>query len=629
MMDKYRPDIDGLRTIAILPVLLFHAGVPGLSGGFVGVDVFFVISGYLITGIIAREIGEGRFSIVNFYERRIRRILPALIAVMAAVLVGTAILYFPSDFRQVPKTVLAALFFVSNILFYFDSNYFATAAHTKPMLHTWSLAVEEQYYILFPLFLMLMHRFAPRWRTASLWLIAIGSLALSIVAVSKNPDFAFYMLPTRAWELMAGALLAVGAIPAVRSQAAREALALAGVAAIGWAVFTFSSATPFPGASALFPVIGSAMLIHVAPGTLVGRALSLPPVVFIGLISYSLYLWHWPVIVFAEYANDAPLRGWWTVGAIIISLLLAILSWRFVERPFRSRLEVPRPRLFRIAAVASACVCVVAGVAQASRGWPARFDSEVLRLEGAARAFSPERRKCHWDEGEGLPEDKPCKLGAPVPPRYALWGDSHGVELSYALGELAAKKGASVAELTSSSCPPVLDVTVPERKDCRTRNRAVYEWLRANPSIETVVLVGYWASSVNARTPGLAQGLERAVLALRQAGKQVIVVGAIPPNPFSVPRRLANLALRGRLADARGTSVEEIDRRTAYLKPALRRLAIEGVTVIEPQNIFCHRARCAIYQDGQALYFDNHHLSLAGANLLAAQIAPALDDGSI
>jgi peptidoglycan/LPS O-acetylase OafA/YrhL len=617
---KYRPDIDGLRTIAILPVLFFHAGVPGLSGGFVGVDVFFVISGYLITSIIAREIGEGRFSIITFYERRIRRILPALIAMMLAVMVATAIFYFPSDFRLVPKTVLSALFFCSNVLFYWDSNYFATSAHTKPMLHTWSLAVEEQFYIVFPILLILLHRYAPRWRTTAIVAIAVVSLALSIVTVRGHPDFAFYMLPTRAWELMAGALLAVGAIPAIRSQAARELVAFGGVVSIAWAVVTFSSETRFPGANALFPVLGAAALIHSAPDTLVGKVLGLRPIVFIGLISYSLYLWHWPVVVFAEYVTDMPLSGWPTVGAIGASFFLAILSWRFVERPFRSRLGIPRPRLFQIAAVASAAICVVAGAVQVSDGWPSRFDPEVLRLQEYAESFSPLRAKCHTSDGKE--ERKPCVLGADVPPTVAVWGDSHGVELSYALGEEAASHGQSLIQRTYSSCPPVLDVDIPDRRYCRRRNHTVLNYLLKHPEINTIVMVGYWASSDLAQTPGVARGLERAVSALQDGGKRIVLVGAVPPNPFPVPRHLAHLEQRGQLNDAQGISTSELNEKISYLAPTFARFRAAGLPIMEPRNILCAHARCDIYLDKQPLYFDNHHLSVPGAELVATRLEP-------
>jgi peptidoglycan/LPS O-acetylase OafA/YrhL len=623
MIGKYRPDIDGLRTVAILPVLLFHAGVPGLLGGFVGVDVFFVISGFLITAIIAREVDEGRFSILRFYERRIRRILPALAVVMAFVLVGAAWLFLPSDFVAVPRSIVAALLFVSNLLFWSEASYFGASAHLKPMLHSWSLAVEEQFYIFFPLLLMLVRRWSVRRRKLLLLAIFIVSLALSIVLVPRKPDFSFYMLPTRAWELMAGALLAVQAVPAVRQRFAREVVAVLGLVAILAAVVLYDETTPFPGLAALPPVLGAAALIHCAPGTLVGRLLGLRPVVFIGLISYSLYLWHWPIIVFAEYSTGSVLQGWATVAVVAASLVMATLSWRFVERPFRSSERMPAPRLFRLAGVTGAAVVAICGVAMLGHGWPGRFPPAVLALDAGRDDISPRRKDCHWDEGEGPDNHPPCVLGAATAPDTALWGDSHGVELAYALGELAAAQGKSVAQLTSSSCPPVQGIEVPGRAGCAAVNRKALAWLAAQPGIRTVVLAGYWANDAIATDPRVPGGLVQTVDALRKAGKRIVLVGAVPPNPAPVRIRLARLALRGRLAEAHGIDRATLNAKIAYLAPTLARLEKQGVTVIDPAATMCDATGCAIQQDGKSLYFDAHHLSLTGARRIAPLVAAA------
>ena len=333
MQIDYRRDIDGLRAVAIVPVLLFHAGVPGFGGGYVGVDVFFVISGFLITQIIAREIDGGRFSILNFYERRARRIMPALMAMIAAVLIAACAVYLPGDLNAVPKAAAAATLFVSNLWYFATTGYFAGGAETKPLLHTWSLAVEEQYYIGFPVLLILVARFWPRGRTAMVAAIALVSFGWAVATQGKGDGFAFYMLPPRAWELFAGSLLALGVVPHIRAQWLRELLALAGLAAIGFAIFAYDKTTVFPGVTALPPVLGSVAILHAGAQTRVARMLGLSPFVGIGLISYSLYLWHWPVIVFAQYATDATLSGWGSVAAIAASVLLAVLSWRFVERP--------------------------------------------------------------------------------------------------------------------------------------------------------------------------------------------------------------------------------------------------------------------------------------------------------
>ena len=257
----YRRDIDGLRAFAILPVLLFHAHVPGFSGGYVGVDIFFVISGFLITGIIAREVDEGRFSLLRFYERRFRRIIPALSVMILAVLAVAAWLYLPGDLEGVPKSALAATLFASNLWFFTDTGYFAGGADVKPLLHTWSLAVEEQYYIGFPILLILIARYAPRRRGAIMAAAMLASFALAAAMQRDTSGFTFYLLPARAWELLAGALLALGIVPPVSRRWMREALGLAGLLAIGATVLLYDKNSPFPGLGALPPVLGAAALL--------------------------------------------------------------------------------------------------------------------------------------------------------------------------------------------------------------------------------------------------------------------------------------------------------------------------------------------------------------------------------
>lgn len=425
--DRYRRDIDGLRAIAILPVLLFHAHVGGFSGGYVGVDIFFVISGFLITGIIAREVDDRQFSLIRFYERRFRRIMPALALTILVVLGAAACLYLPGDIEDVPKSALAATLFSSNLWFFTDTGYFAGGADTKPLLHTWSLAVEEQFYIGFPILLMLIARCAPRWRAGLVGAIAAGSLLLAILMQRDTSGFTFYLLPTRAWELFTGALLALGAVPAVRARWLREVIALAGLLAIAFAVACYDRDTIFPGATALAPVLGAAALLHCAPRTSVGRLLALPPLVGIGLISYSLYLWHWPLIVFTEYATDLPLAGAVQVMVIAASLVAATLSWRFVERPFRNTRSMPARRVFQFTGSAMLLLSTLSAALLLAGPWPSRFSPQVLRLIAGREDISPMRKRCHDSFMRGA---APCVLGANARPDATLWGDSHGVEMA-------------------------------------------------------------------------------------------------------------------------------------------------------------------------------------------------------
>ena len=296
----YRPDIDGLRAIAVLSVLAYHLRINMFRGGFVGVDVFFVISGYLISAIILKDIAAGTFSIVSFYERRVRRIFPALIALFVGTTLLAYFFFLPTELIGFAKSLLAALFSVSNFYFWRHSGYFSAPVDTKPLIHTWSLAVEEQFYIFLPIFLFLAHRFFPRRLRTSIVVIALGSFVLSAVGAYRDPTAAFYLPHTRAWELLLGVLISLDVFPAIRGPVLRNVSTICGLGLISAAVFGFSAYTPFPGIAALLPCVGAALIIAAgrSGNSLVGRMLSLKPMVFIGLISYSLYLWHWPIIVF-------------------------------------------------------------------------------------------------------------------------------------------------------------------------------------------------------------------------------------------------------------------------------------------------------------------------------------------
>ncbi len=610
---RYRRDVDGLRSVAILPVLLFHAHVPGFPGGYVGVDIFFVISGFLITGIIARDIDAGCFSILRFYERRFRRIVPALSAMILAVLAASAWLYFPGDLEGVPRSSLAASVFASNLWFFTDTGYFAGGADVKPLLHTWSLAVEEQYYMGFPILLMLLARFASRWRAAVVGGIALFSLALAILMQRDTSGFTFYLLPTRAWELFAGALLALGAVPAIRARWLREAVAWGGLAAVAFAVFCYDRTTIFPGVAALPPVLGAAAMLHASPGTSVGRLLSIPLFVGIGLVSYSLYLWHWPLIVFTEYATDLPLAGVRRMIVIAASFAAAITSWRFVERPFRDPARFSAKAIFAFTAGTTLLISAVSLALMTQAGWPSRFAPDALRLLAARQDVSPARARCHDNSLRG---DRPCTLGARARPDTMLWGDSHGVELSYALSEKLRHEGRALVERTTSSCPPAIgyDATDPR---CAAANRAAMKAIRAAPSIRHVYLAAFWANG-RFDDPAFVAKLDRTITAIQSEGRSVTLIGAIPPQPFDVPRRLAHLAETGALAKAQGVERSEVAARTVHLRAALSRWRGRDVHFVDATATLCPRERCDLLDRGRPLYFDSHHLSMTGARRVIA-----------
>ncbi|KER37526.1 acyltransferase, partial [Sphingobium indicum F2] len=353
----YRRDIDGLRALAVLPVLFYHVDLWPFSGGFVGVDIFFVISGYLIASIVGRELAEGRFSIADFYARRIRRIFPALFATIAVtIIVGSRIL-LPLDYRALGLSAAATVLFASNLHFARHSGYFGSAAEEAPLLHTWSLAVEEQFYILFPLLMLCAVRAGGRTRLL-LGAVALLSFGTALLLVDRAPVLAFYLPFPRAWELLAGALLATGLLPPLRSRWAAQLCALAGLASIGWALFGFSGATVFPGLNALYPVLGAMLILHAGQGgSAVSRMLGRAVPVAVGRISYSLYLWHWPLVVFWTYRTDGDWRLREQLFIILLSLLLATLSWRFIEEPFRRARRFTTGRAFALAGAMMAAGC--------------------------------------------------------------------------------------------------------------------------------------------------------------------------------------------------------------------------------------------------------------------------------
>lgn len=614
---QYRRDIDGLRALAILPVVLFHTHVPGFTGGFVGVDVFFVISGFLITGIIAREIDAGQFSVLHFYERRARRILPALFAMLAFVLAMAAWLYLPGDFEAVPKSALAALGFVSNLWFFAHTGYFAGGADTMPLLHCWSLAVEEQFYIGFPLLLWLVARHAPRWRVGVIAGVAVVSLGWAVWKAADTDGFAFYMLPPRAWELFAGALLALRAAPPIARRWLREGLAALGLGLILLAVFTYSPATVFPGLSALVPVLGAALLIHVAPGTRVGKVLASPLPVGVGLISYSLYLWHWPLIVFAEYARDAKLSGLWQIGTIAAAFALAWASWRWIERPFRSPQRFGRAQIFAWSGAGMALLGALALALVPLGGWASRFPPEVARFTAAKDDFSPARKACLSSAIGGERPD--CTFGPRgAVPTALLWGDSHGVEFAWVLGQEYGARGEALIQRTRGSCPPLWGLVRPTDPGCAAFNGDVLNLLARTPSVTTVYLAGLWAQGEYRDDPQSLARLDATIGRIRALGKRVVVIGPVPPQAWNVPRHLAHAAAFGQVADMSGAALADYRRDAGWLIRAYPRWLAHGVGVIDPAIALSDGAHSRIVKDGVPLYFDSHHLSLAGARAVLA-----------
>ena len=649
---RYRPDIDGLRAIAVVPVVLYHAGVSLFGGGFVGVDVFFVISGFLITGLILDDILRGEFSIVRFYERRVRRIFPALFVVMGVCAAVAALVFGPREFAALGDSVTAATLFTSNLLFWRDSGYFAIDSERLPLLHTWSLAVEEQFYLFFPPLLLLLVKIgrARHWW----WLIglAVLSFVASTLMVGSDPTSTFYLLPTRAWELLLGAVLACGALAPVRNVVVRNALAVIGLAMIGASVFAYTAQTPFPGPAALLPTVGTALVIYSGSGGLshVGRVLGARPLVFVGLISYSLYLWHWPLLVFARYWSIVELTPAAIAFTIAASVVLAVLSWRFVETPFRLRRAFAARRPLFMAAAAAMAVLTVTGLAiHRQRGFIPGLH------EQASDPRVPDSPWVRWgrcQQGLDAPARRiqPCDIGAAgVSASFILWGDSHARSVATAVDSAATKFHRAGMLATKAGCSPLLGIHYARRRSCAEFNDRMLAYVKDHPELQTVILAGRWATSAEGEFVGrssapvgqrdlvdeyangdgdaegmFARGLKRTVAALTGMHRHVILVGQVPEVGYDVPSAVLVARRSGRDVNALiAPSMKTYARRTAVVSEVLGSLAdSRAVVVVNPAVKLCDADRCAVTADGQTLYRDDHHLSTYGSRYVAPLFEP-------
>jgi len=648
----YRPDIDGLRAVAVLAVAFGHAHLPGFAGGFVGVDVFFVISGYLITQILTRELERGTFSVLGFYERRIRRIFPALFVVQLVTLAIGCWLLLPDDLVALARSAVATTFFSANFLFFGEAGYFERASWTKPLLHTWSLAVEEQFYILFPaLLLFARQRLSGRY-VAPIAAIVLVSFAACVIGTHNYPEANFYLAPMRAWELGAGCLLALGGERAALRGVARELAALTGAALIAYSVVCYSDDTHFPGVTALPPVLGAALILWAGIGgsSAIGRALSTRPAVFIGSISYSLYLWHWPLLVYAAYLLLRPLTRLEASGVVLLSVALAAGSWRFVERPFRGARSRIRARpLFAAAASVSVATAALGVAIAASDGLPQRAGEQVLRFVETRRERASLTARCSGGDGE--PSHAPFKkaLGdsRSAQPSFVVWGDSYACMLAETLASMGAREGRSGLLAWAGGCPPLLLRWDPsERDDCATANERVFAAIAADPRLTDVVLIARWAyyfdghgygneriqaawpSSLSAgdgpehRPAAIDTALDRTVARLVREGRRVWVVGPIPEVGWDVPSVLARAAMHGWTIDI-DPRPTDFHARQRMVFPALDRLAAQpGVGVLYPHERLCSESTCTVVENGVALYSDPDHVSRAGAERVSPVLAP-------
>lgn len=633
---QYRREIDGLRAIAVLPVMFFHAGFEHFSGGFVGVDVFFVISGYLITTILLAELARGEFSIVRFYERRARRIMPALFLVMAACLPFAWLWLLPSDMKEFANSLQAVTVFGSNLLFWRESGYFETAAELKPLLHTWSLAVEEQFYVLFPLFLLLTWRFGRRAILVILAVCAVGSLALAHWNILNDLSANFFLLPTRAWELALGAFVAFALSGDRRpafSPATNQVLGFAGLLLIMYSIFAFSKATPFPGAYALVPTLGTALVILCAgPQTLAGTLLGSRLLVGIGLVSYSAYLWHQPLFAFARHKSVVEPDETGYLALIAAALMLAVLSWRYVERPFRQKGVMTRQQVFALVATGSLAFLAVGSIGQVTGGYYFRSHLEQKMSAAEERIRINFGLDQHCTKGR---EDFAPACSTSREPEVLLWGDSYAMHLASAL--LASNPDIKLVQMTSSSCGPIAGIAhgggkYSERwaRECIANNDLVLDYAKRTKSLKYAVIsspFGYVSNAaVRTRDGDVVHGqtvalpaFRETLRALREMGIKPIVVSPPPRSGQNTGRCLVRAAFHGFSPASCDFSHEHA---LALHRPVLEFLSeIEKeFSVIWLSEAICDQGVCRAAIGDTFIYRDGGHLSHEGSALIGVKM---------
>ena len=625
MSHAYRPEIDGLRAVAVLAVVVFHAVPEWLPGGFVGVDVFFVISGYLITTLLVDEhAASGRIGIAAFYARRARRLLPALWLVLVATLLLSAILLAPANrqFHQVADSALASLAFLANLYFQQTTQgYFAGHNDTLPLLHLWSLAVEEQFYVVYPLLLWVALRRSVTTARIVVAVTALASLVLAEAWVSTSPALAFFQMPSRFWELSAGALVALSASRAW-SRGARVAVMSGGLAVVAFSVVATGDMT-FPGFGALPAVVGATLVVlgvhHTAaeaPPTWAGRWLRARAVVGLGLVSYPLYLWHWPLLALDRAVNLDPTPVAWRLGLCGLALLLAWGTWRFVEGPVRRRLRWPAGRVLLAAACCSVAVAAVPLALQPLQQVPA----ELATLVERTRADRPaDMARCHLSLGQRVDALRDCVHGDGEP-SIALWGDSHALAWQPFVWRIADRRTATARAMTLDACPPLVDHRVEHRaaprhgEACLRFNELALAELRAR-DYRLVVIASRWNGVVDAASdPATVESALRRTLDALATVPEVWLMLPPPELRHAAPDCLASgrewQCARDRAeADAMSARAQALAARVARGR--------HNVRLVDPTAFFCDARQCPVRRDGYALFWDDDHVSATASAAFA------------
>ena len=648
----YRAEIDGLRALAVIPVILFHAGFSLFGGGFVGVDVFFVISGYLITSILLKELSNESYSLAIFYQRRARRILPALFFVALACIPFAWFWLPPKDMLDFAQSLAAVSIFSSNLYFLSESNYFDIEVELKPLLHTWSLAVEEQYYVFFPLLLVLIWRVRMRAMTPTLLLLAGLSLYFAQWTAYNYPKAGFYLLPTRGWELLIGSLVAISAfkgnMPRWIKPQLNGLLSLCGLAFIVIAVFIFDKHTPFPSVYALLPTTGTALIILFATkGTLTNKLLANGLLVKLGLISYSAYLVHQPLFAFTRHRS----LGEPSIGLMLSlgfgSFVAAYFIWKYIEQPFRTNQQIISGKKLLLSGVFIIVGLFAFGMAAiATDGFSGRYSKHQLTQYLEAMAHELTWHGCNFDKCDSKHTSKA---------KIVLIGDSHAASLAPSLSNAFSSPITKFKWRTNPGCPPLIGfyASNTHSNQCSRQNHELINLLTKSDQVEWIIVSAQWAlyasgkgfdnslaghetgalnyyyQDINNKTreswlreQAVINGYIDYISQLLDTGKKVLVVDQIPVAGWHVPNRYLKLANLGQLNNENFRyPLTAYQNHTAALSK-FRALAHTNLFWAEPSKLLCKDGIwCETSQLPKLLYSDTNHLSRDGADLVTPVVA--------
>lgn len=651
---RYRPEIDGLRAIAVLPVMFFHAGFELFSGGFVGVDIFFVISGYLITSILLKDRGNENFSFANFYERRVRRIFPALFFVLFISTIFAWMWLPPEDLTHFSKSLRSVAVFASNFHFYSSGGYFDSASDLSPLLHTWSLAVEEQFYFLFPFFVLLTWSFRRRTVFILLCTCVLASLFLAEWASSYYSRAAFYLLPTRVWELLLGSAAAYYSFTYKR-ELNNQYLSSLGLILIIYSVLSFTESTPFPSFYSLVPTLGTILIIlFCGPKTYVYQVLSNRVLVSVGLISYSAYLWHQPVFSFARHRILVEPSVFLMPSLIVLVGLLAFISWKFVEKPFRTANMFTRNQVFGLGLFFSVLIFGAGHAGSVANTAGLRFSDESLIVYEQTKTADYFWNNC-LNYSEKRHPEKGCLFGEAAD-IVAIVGDSHSTTLAKPIRDIL-PQSVSMYLASVPGCPPLLDFmsSVDNSLTCSDSNKRLMTYILLNENIQTVVLSAQWAlyasgkrfdNAVGGKEKGegvyffrkgsfdernssqraseVVLGYISTIEMILAAGKKVILVDQIPVPGWDIPKRYIMSHKFGEDGDSNSFYTyplkEYTDRMT--ILEGMRSIDNDNYKVVVTSQLFCDQSEnsCSATKIPKLYFMDDNHPSYEGAKLIAKEV---------